>query len=80
MSQALQNVLETIKTLTPEELAQLQQEVEKLVQPSARKAFLENLKAAGLLREIKTPLHRVHSERVEVTGKPISQTILEERR
>jgi hypothetical protein len=41
--------------------------------------FLEKLKVAGILSEIKTPIHRVHSERIEVTGKPVSQTILEER-
>lgn len=79
MSQALQNVLETIKTLSPEELAELRQEVEKLVQPSAQKVFLENLKTAGLISEIKTPTRRTSTERVNVTGKPVSQTIIEER-
>jgi hypothetical protein len=80
MSQTLQNVLEEIKTLSPEELAQLRQEVEKLVQPSAREVFLENLKAAGILSEIKTPTHQSSTERVNVEGKPVSQTIIEERR
>jgi predicted nucleic acid-binding protein len=80
MSQALQNVLEEIKTLSPEELAQLRQEVEKLVKPSAQKTFLEKLKAAGILSEIKTPTRRTSTERIPVTGKPISETIIEERR
>lgn len=80
MSQTLQNVLEEIKNLSPEELAQLRQEVEKLVQPSsAREVFLERLKMSGVLKDIKTPTHRVHTERVEVTGKPVSETIIEER-
>lgn len=80
MSQTLQNVLETIKTLSPEELAELQQEVEKLTQPTSQKVFLEKLKAAGLLSEIKTPTHQGPTKRVSVEGKPVSQTIIEERR
>jgi DNA-binding transcriptional regulator YiaG len=80
MSQTLQNMLEEIKTLSSEELAQLRQEVEKLVQPSAQKVFLEKLKAAGILSEIKTPTHRTFTERIVVTGKPVSETIIEERR
>jgi hypothetical protein len=79
MSQTLQNVLETIKTLSPEELAQLHQEVEKLVQPSVQRVFLENLKLAGLISEIKTPTHRTYTDRADVKGEPVSQTIIEER-
>jgi DNA-binding transcriptional regulator YiaG len=52
MSQTLQNMLETIKTLSPEEIVQLRQEVEKLVQPSAREVFLETLKMSGVLKDI----------------------------
>jgi hypothetical protein len=63
MSQTLQNVPEEIKNLSPEELAQLHQEVEKLVQPSVQKVFLENLKTAGLISEIKTPTHRTRPSR-----------------
>jgi hypothetical protein len=80
MSQTLQNVLEEIKNLSPQELAQLHQEVEKLVQPSAREVFLEKLKMSGVLKDIKTPTHRAYTERVEVAGKPVSETIIEERR
>jgi chaperonin cofactor prefoldin len=80
MSQTLQNVLEEIKTLSPEELQQLYQEVGKLVQPSAQRVLLEKLKEAGILSEIKTPTHRTSTERVAVTGEPVSETIIEERR
>jgi hypothetical protein len=80
MSQTLQNVLEEIKTLSPEELQQLHQEVGKLVQPPAQKVLLEKLKEAGILSEIKTPTHRIATERITVTGKPVSETIIEERR
>jgi hypothetical protein len=80
MSQTLQNVLEEIKTLSPEELAQLRAEVEKLTQPSAQRVLLEKLKEAGIISEIKTPTHRTSTERITVTGKPVSETIIEERR
>jgi DNA-binding transcriptional regulator YiaG len=80
MSQTLQNVLENIKTLSPEELAQLRQELEKLTQPSAQKLLLEKLKQAGLISEIKESKNQDPTERVSVEGKPVSQTIIEERR
>lgn len=80
MSQTLQRMLEEIKSLSPDELTQLHHEVEKLVQPFAQRVFLEKLKEAGLLSEIKTPSHQSSTERISVEGKPVSQTIIEERR
>lgn len=82
----LHQVLEYIKTLEPEELLQVSRAVrERLVsQEEARKRqmFYQTLLASGLVRQIKTPPSIDVSRRqlAQIQGKPVSQTIIEERR
>ena len=80
MSQTLQMMLEEIKNLSPDELTQLHHRLKNWFSPLHKEVFLEKLKEAGLLSEIKKPAHQSSTERVSVEGKPVSQTIIEERR
>lgn len=92
MSTDLELVLDKIKLLTPDEIAQLRQKVNELAiaqlrqiaTESAERALKQSLFEAGLLSEIKTPKRNAESFRayqpVTVKGKPVSETIIEERR
>jgi hypothetical protein len=91
MSTDLERVLDEIKALTPAEIAQLRQRVEELfiarfrqkVREDAEQTLKLSLFGAGLLSEIKTPDRDPESFRayqpVKVKGKPVSETIIEER-
>lgn len=82
----LQQVLEHIKNLEPNELLQVSRTVQERLasQPEVRKrqAFYQALLASGVVRQIKTPPPVDVSKRrlVQVQGPPVSQTIVEERR
>ncbi|MBW7882139.1 MAG: hypothetical protein H3C34_05785 [Caldilineaceae bacterium] len=82
----LHQVLEYIKTLEPEELLQVSRAVrERLVsqeEERKRQMFYQTLLASGLVRQIKTPPSIDVSRRrlAQIQGKPVSQTIIEERR
>ena len=82
----LYQVLEQIKTLEPNKLLQVSRAVQERlgseVDVRKRQAFHQALLASGLVRQIKTPLQLPISERqlIQVQGKPVSQTIIEERR
>jgi hypothetical protein len=87
MSTDLERVLDEIKTLTPAEIAQLRQKVDELLaaQTERTQRTLEHsLFEAGLLSEIKTPDRNAEAFRayqpITVKGKPVSETIIEERR
>lgn len=86
MSRNLDSVLEALDTLSPEEQRRLR---ERLEESSARhaeatgmKAFHQALLASGLVKTIKKPRACVPDQRclIEVRGKPLSETIIEERR
>jgi hypothetical protein len=82
----LQQILEEIKTLDPDELRQLSRAVQERLSPQEearkRQAFHQALLASGLVRQIKTPPELDMSGRrlARVQGEPVSQTIIEERR
>ena len=87
MSTDLERVLNEIKALTPAEIAQLRQKVDELLATqteSAERTLEKSLFEAGLLSEMKTPDRDAESFRayqpVTVKGKPVSETIIEERR
>lgn len=87
MAQAtLNRVLEEIKTLEPEELRQVQCVLESQLGTSkderADGGFLQAMLDAGLISEIKRPDQRQKRDRlvVPIHGKPLSETIIEERR
>jgi hypothetical protein len=82
----LSRVLDDIKTLEPGELHQVQQVVkEQLGRFNSDESDERALKAmlkAGLIIEIKRPSRSKKPERrlISMQGKPISETIIEERR
>ena len=78
----MQEIAEAIKTLSPtdryhlQKLLQAQDEVDKLA------IFHQALLSQGLVKEVKKPHVTATIERqlVEVKGKPVSQTIIGERK
>lgn len=87
MAQAVLNrVLEEIKTLEPQELQLVESVVRELLQPdpkeAQREAVLRVLQKSGLVKDIKRPPLDAARQRtaVPIQGKPLSETIIEERR
>jgi hypothetical protein len=84
--EALTQVLETIRNLEPDELRQVQQVVqERLAQEQyspEEERFHQALLAVGLVKEIKPPRRIPTGQRrlIQARGKPVSETLLEERR
>lgn len=81
---SVKEVLEAVRTLSPEERAQVRALLDTL--PSAPTSPEEEaqarLRAAGLLGETgpRATAGRARHTPVEIKGKPLSQTIVEERR
>ena len=79
-------VLEMIQQLDPDELRQVQRAVEARLkqqdEAAALEAFHQALVASGLVKTIKRVLPRSDEGRplVPIQGKPLSETIIEERR
>jgi hypothetical protein len=87
MSQAAVNhILQQLQSLSEEELRYIDQAIKDQLKPpkhtGKREALYANLKARGLIEEIrKSPLEDdALPPLIEVPGKPVSQTIIEERR
>lgn len=87
MAQAiLQNIIDQLKNLETEELHQLNQAIKQhiavKIQTESETAFEQALLESGLVKEIKKPSYRnVTTEQlVKVKGKPLFETIIEERR
>ena len=82
----LTRVLEDIKTLEPGELRQVRHVLESQLAPikadAAEEGFLQAMLDAGLISEIKRPDRSQKRERrlAPIQGKPLSETIAEERR
>ena len=82
----ISRALEILEELSVEELRQVQSAVEERLRRedkvTPQQAFHQALLAAGLVKEIKAAPARVHGERplVPIQGKPLSETIIEERR
>ncbi len=82
----LERILQDIKTLEPDELMQVQQAVQAQLAPAGyapeEERVLQEMLKVGLLTETKprrTDRQSVYP-RVPIQGKPLSETILEERR
>ena len=79
-------VLEMIRELDTDELREVRQAVDAQLgqqgEASGREAFRRALLEAGLVQEFKAPPIRPAEERplVPIQGKPLSETIIEERR
>ena len=87
MGANVERVLNEIKEMTPAEIAQIRQKIEVFLAAQAKRAgrtLKQSLFEAGLVSEIKTPDRDLESFRrykpVPVKGKPVSETIIEERR
>ena len=82
----LERILEEIKTLEPDELLQVQQAVQAQLVPAdyspAEEGVLQGMLKVGLLTEIKPrrPDRQAAYPLLPIQGKPLSETILEERR
>lgn len=91
------HILSTIKTLSPEQVRQLRRQLDSALglaasagQPALTEVELSNkelqrrLFEAGLLREIKPPIHDLtpyqNRQAVPVQGEPLSETVIRERR
>jgi hypothetical protein len=87
MAQAILNqILAQIETLELEELQQLNQAIQKYLadkqKTPQRTTFHKALLSSGLVKQLKQPSYTRQSERrlIQVQGKPVSETIIEERR
>jgi hypothetical protein len=82
----LEHILEEIRNLTADELRQVERTVRGLLKPTSpetdREAALRVLQDSGMVREIKRPSMVPRPQRlpVPIQGKPLSETIIEERR
>ena len=89
MSTNVERVLEQIRALTAEE----QKEIRAALNPSAttrppmtEDEFQQHLLDAGVISELKPPMSEQELARfraykpIEVTGKPVSETLIEDRR
>ncbi|GAC1397655.1 MAG: hypothetical protein NVSMB56_12670 [Pyrinomonadaceae bacterium] len=90
MSANLEKVLNEVKTLTPDELNQLRVKLDEILPPQPKmteEAFLKHLLAKGIISEIPPPpteadiaAFRKRKPIEILDGKPISETLIEERR
>jgi uncharacterized alpha-E superfamily protein len=85
MTQIIVNqILRQLETLGTNELQQLQHSIQSRLaqhQTAQQAGFLQTLLASGLTQQIKDPTSQSIERRlVEIQGKSISETILEERR
>jgi hypothetical protein len=82
----LERILQDIKTLEPDELMQVQQAVQTQLAPTGyapeEERILQEMLKVGLLTEIKPRRtdRQIVYPLVPIQGKPLSETILEERR
>ncbi|GGA09817.1 hypothetical protein [Okeania sp. KiyG1] len=87
MTQAiLTQIINQLEMLEPEELQQLNQKIKQYLTKrnglDPQDAFHKSLINSGIIKKIKTPSYKPITERqlVQIEGKPISETIIEERR
>ena len=87
MAQAtLTRILEAIETLEAEELRRVEEVVRGLLEPLSKEAEREEvlrvLHESGLVKDLKRPSMTRSRERplIPIKGKPLSETIIEERR
>jgi len=91
MATDIEKLLQEIRSLPPEQQQQVREALDEQTSPtvpmdeaSAEEEFKRRLVKAGLLREIKPPIKDLSPYRdrkpFEIEGKPLSETIIEERR
>ena len=81
----LDQIVKEIKTLAPDERWQLREILDAMMVPTGeeekRKALHQALRAAGLVTQVRQPraTDTPNRRRIEVQGRPVSETIIEER-
>ncbi len=81
----LNQIIKQLDHLEIEEIEQLNQIIQKYLdnqeETAKKKAFYQALINAGLVKQIKNPCYEPISNRklIQVIGKPVSETIIEER-
>ncbi|MBW4557782.1 MAG: hypothetical protein KME59_17960 [Trichormus sp. ATA11-4-KO1] len=86
MTQAiLHQILNQLEALKPEELQQLNQAIQKCLaakETVQKTTFDQALLTSGLVKQLKEASQTWQTERrlIQVQGKPVSETIIEERR
>jgi hypothetical protein len=84
----LENLLEEVRALSAEERRQVRKLLDKMAESdelqSRRREAERKLLEAGLIVEVRQPPTDIETYRnynpVEVTGRPVSETLVEERR
>lgn len=82
----LDRIIEEVKTLDAEERRRLREALEAMAFPAEearkRESLRQALRAAGLVTQARQPRATDISDRrlIQVQGKPVSETIIEERR
>jgi hypothetical protein len=82
----LNQILKQLETLEIEEIKQLNETVQKYLaerEDTLKKAaFHQVLINSGLVKQIKHPAYQAIAEKklIDIEGKPVSETIIEERR
>lgn len=80
----VQEITEVIKTLSPNELKYLRNLLDEHLpregEVKKQDAFHRSLMAKGLVKELKKPTKTIERRLIKAKGKPVSQTIIEERR
>lgn len=86
MTQAILNqILNQLQVLKPEELQQLNQVIQSHLaakeQPVQQTKFHKALLTSGLVKQLKQPSYNRQTEGrlIQIQGKPVSDTIIEER-
>ncbi|MGB9180427.1 MAG: hypothetical protein WCB68_14440 [Pyrinomonadaceae bacterium] len=88
MSASLEKVLNEVKTLSPDDLRRLREEVDRMLEPPRAQMtedeFEQMLLAKGIISSIPSrdldPEEFRRRQPIEVKGKPVSETLIEERR
>ena len=87
MTKAILNqILAQLEALEPEELQQLNQIVQKHLtakeEAVQQTSFHNALLTSGLVKQLKQPFYSRQSQRqlIQIQGKPVSETMIEERR
>ena len=78
----MQEIAEAIKTLSPTDLHHLRKQLKEQDAADKLAVFHQVLLSQGLVKEVKKPHvpDTVERQLIEIKGKPVSQTIIEERK
>jgi hypothetical protein len=88
MSVNLEKVLNEVKTLSPDDLRKLREEVDRMLElprpQMTEEEFEQMLLSKGIISSIPSrdldPEEFRHRQPIDVRGKPVSETLIEERR